>query len=189
MTESRVSSVAALANPKSSAQDFTRPGHIFPLRAVTGGVLRREGHTEASIDFARLAGLAPAGVLCEIVTVRLAPGCSCRRCFAHNARVLIAPLPLPSLTGGRNGNDACSSAEGILKKARPCHDVDPRPYFVSQGDQDMRGLLDVSCVAYQQRHLAQDTSFQGEFGPLVAREEKVGSKAGMQQRGYISPST
>ena len=48
--------------------DFHRPGHIFPLRAVPGGVLQRNGHTEASVDFAKLAGCNPVGVLCEIVS-------------------------------------------------------------------------------------------------------------------------
>jgi 3,4-dihydroxy 2-butanone 4-phosphate synthase/GTP cyclohydrolase II len=50
------------------ASDFNRPGHIFPLRAREGGVLARDGHTEASVDLARLAGRSPCGVLCEIVS-------------------------------------------------------------------------------------------------------------------------
>lgn len=50
------------------ASDFNRPGHIFPLRAREGGVLTRDGHTEASVDLARLAGRSPCGVLCEIVS-------------------------------------------------------------------------------------------------------------------------
>ena len=53
--------------PSSTPADFTRPGHLVPLRARTGGVLTRRGHTEASVDLCRLAGLAPAGLLCEIV--------------------------------------------------------------------------------------------------------------------------
>jgi 3,4-dihydroxy 2-butanone 4-phosphate synthase/GTP cyclohydrolase II len=57
----------ALADPHAMAEDFARPGHIFPLRAKEGGVLRRPGHTEAAMDLARLAGLQPVGVLCEIV--------------------------------------------------------------------------------------------------------------------------
>ncbi|HRI60232.1 MAG TPA: 3,4-dihydroxy-2-butanone-4-phosphate synthase [Saprospiraceae bacterium] len=56
-----------LTNPAAKASDFARPGHIFPLRAKSGGVLRRTGHTEAAIDLARLAGLYPAGVLVEIL--------------------------------------------------------------------------------------------------------------------------
>jgi len=59
--------VQALINPEMTAEDFGRPGHIFPLRARRGGVLRRTGHTEATIDLARLAGFEPAGVLVEIM--------------------------------------------------------------------------------------------------------------------------
>lgn len=63
----RAKTLRALAHPSSVASDFTRPGHIFPLRYREGGVLKRAGHTEASVDFSRLAGCAPVGVLCEIV--------------------------------------------------------------------------------------------------------------------------
>jgi len=64
----RAATLRALADPATTARDLTRPGHVFPLRAVEGGVLKRDGHTEATVDLARMAGLAPAGVLCEIVT-------------------------------------------------------------------------------------------------------------------------
>ncbi len=63
----RATGIRALIDPKTKASDFARPGHIFPLRAKTGGVLRRTGHTEASIDLSRLAGFYPAGVLVEIL--------------------------------------------------------------------------------------------------------------------------
>jgi 3,4-dihydroxy 2-butanone 4-phosphate synthase/GTP cyclohydrolase II len=63
----RAATVRALADPNIKAEDFGRPGHIFPLRAVDGGVLRRAGHTEAAIDLCRLAGVQPAAVLCEIL--------------------------------------------------------------------------------------------------------------------------
>ncbi|CAN5473151.1 bifunctional 3,4-dihydroxy-2-butanone-4-phosphate synthase/GTP cyclohydrolase II [soil metagenome] len=63
----RAQTVLTLIDPGTRAQDLARPGHMFPLRYTPGGVLRRAGHTEASIDLARLAGLYPAGVLCEIV--------------------------------------------------------------------------------------------------------------------------
>ncbi|MCZ9293083.1 bifunctional 3,4-dihydroxy-2-butanone-4-phosphate synthase/GTP cyclohydrolase II [Corynebacterium meitnerae] len=65
---SRAETIRRLANPESTAQDFTRPGHIVPLRARAGGVLTRDGHTEASVDLARMAGCTPVGVLCEIVS-------------------------------------------------------------------------------------------------------------------------
>ncbi|MEV6912965.1 bifunctional 3,4-dihydroxy-2-butanone-4-phosphate synthase/GTP cyclohydrolase II [Amycolatopsis sp. NPDC051071] len=64
----RAHTVSLLADPASKASDFRRPGHVVPLRAKQGGVLRRPGHTEASVDLARLAGLSPSGVLCEIVS-------------------------------------------------------------------------------------------------------------------------
>lgn len=63
----RATTIKALIDPDSTAQHLARPGHIFPLRYTPGGVLRRAGHTEASVDLARLAGLYPAGVLCEVV--------------------------------------------------------------------------------------------------------------------------
>jgi 3,4-dihydroxy 2-butanone 4-phosphate synthase/GTP cyclohydrolase II len=63
----RATTIAALLDPKTKPQDLMRPGHIFPLRAKEGGVLVRAGHTEAAVDFARLAGLTPAGVICEIL--------------------------------------------------------------------------------------------------------------------------
>jgi 3,4-dihydroxy 2-butanone 4-phosphate synthase/GTP cyclohydrolase II len=63
----RAATIRALAQPSSQPQDFVRPGHIFPLRSSKGGVLVRAGHTEASVDLCRLAGLKPAGVLCEVM--------------------------------------------------------------------------------------------------------------------------
>jgi 3,4-dihydroxy 2-butanone 4-phosphate synthase/GTP cyclohydrolase II len=63
----RATTILAIANPKSSPDDLVQPGHVFPLRAKDGGVLRRAGHTEAAVDLARLGGLQPAGVLCEIL--------------------------------------------------------------------------------------------------------------------------
>jgi len=63
----RATTIKAICDPKSQPSDFIRPGHLFPLVAKEGGVLRRAGHTEASVDLARLAGLMPAGVLCEIL--------------------------------------------------------------------------------------------------------------------------
>jgi 3,4-dihydroxy 2-butanone 4-phosphate synthase/GTP cyclohydrolase II len=63
----RSKTIKALIDPASSAESFGRPGHIFPLRAEEGGVLKRAGHTEATVDLARLAGHFPAGVLCEVL--------------------------------------------------------------------------------------------------------------------------
>lgn len=64
----RAHTIRLLADPASTAQTFNRPGHVVPLRARPGGVLVRQGHTEASVDLAKAAGLAPAGVLCEVVS-------------------------------------------------------------------------------------------------------------------------
>ena len=63
----RATTIQTIADPGSLPEDLVQPGHIFPLRAQDGGVLRRTGHTEAAVDLARLAGLQPAGVLCEIL--------------------------------------------------------------------------------------------------------------------------
>jgi 3,4-dihydroxy 2-butanone 4-phosphate synthase/GTP cyclohydrolase II len=62
----RAATVRAIADPNVSFKAFARPGHIFPLRARQGGVLKRAGHTEAAVDLARLAGCQPVGVICEI---------------------------------------------------------------------------------------------------------------------------
>lgn len=63
----RAATIRALADDRSEARDFARPGHIFPLRSRRGGVLVRTGHTEAAVDLCRLAGLRPAGVICEVM--------------------------------------------------------------------------------------------------------------------------
>ena len=63
----RAHTARLLADPNSRPEQFNRPGHLFPLRAKPGGVLRRTGHTEASVDLARLAGLQPAAVICEVM--------------------------------------------------------------------------------------------------------------------------
>ncbi|MEX2462936.1 MAG: 3,4-dihydroxy-2-butanone-4-phosphate synthase [Balneolaceae bacterium] len=63
----RANTINELINPEAKPSDFRRPGHVFPLTGVDGGVLRRAGHTEAAIDLARLAGCFPAGIICEIM--------------------------------------------------------------------------------------------------------------------------
>lgn len=66
-TSDRAKTIQALVNAETKPEDLGRPGHIFPLKAKQGGVLRRAGHTEAAVDFSRLAGLTPGGVLVEIL--------------------------------------------------------------------------------------------------------------------------
>ena len=63
----RAKTIRAAIDAQSSAGDFARPGHLFPLRSRAGGVLERRGHTEAAVDLARLAGLSSSGVICEIL--------------------------------------------------------------------------------------------------------------------------
>ena len=63
----RARTIKAAINPSTKPRDLARPGHVFPLRARSGGVLVRAGHTEAAVDLARIAGLAPAGVICEVM--------------------------------------------------------------------------------------------------------------------------
>ncbi|MCL0100725.1 bifunctional 3,4-dihydroxy-2-butanone-4-phosphate synthase/GTP cyclohydrolase II [Peptococcaceae bacterium] len=63
----RAETIRALVDPNTKPEDLRKPGHVFPLRAKEGGVLRRAGHTEAAVDLAKLAGLYPAGVICEIM--------------------------------------------------------------------------------------------------------------------------
>ena len=74
----RARTIRLLADPDAKSVDFVRPGHVVPLRAKEGGVLRRPGHTEASVDLTRMAGLPSAGVLCEIVSAK-DPGDMARR--------------------------------------------------------------------------------------------------------------
>ncbi len=65
--QERARTIQAIVDPSSKPTDFVRPGHLYPLRAKEGGVLRRAGHTEATVDLVRLTGMTPAGVLCEIL--------------------------------------------------------------------------------------------------------------------------
>ncbi|MGB0582510.1 MAG: bifunctional 3,4-dihydroxy-2-butanone-4-phosphate synthase/GTP cyclohydrolase II [Limisphaerales bacterium] len=64
----RAQTIKVLSEPRSFPEDLVQPGHVFPLRAKAGGVLQRAGHTEAAVDFARLAGCRPAGVICEVMS-------------------------------------------------------------------------------------------------------------------------
>ena len=77
--EDRARTIKVLSDTATEPRDLTRPGHVLPLRAMEGGVLRRTGHTEAAVDLARLAGLTPAGALCELMnedgTMMRAPQC------------------------------------------------------------------------------------------------------------------
>ncbi len=106
----RAATIRAVADAATGADDFARPGHIFPLRYQPGGVLVRPGHTEAAVDLARLAGLYPAGVLCEIVNEdgTMARG-SVLEAFAE--RHGIAMLTIEELVAYRWGTEAVVTRE------------------------------------------------------------------------------
>jgi len=87
----RTQTILAAIEPSTRPEDLGRPGHVFPLRARTGGVLERRGQTEASVDLARLAGLHPSGVICEIMnddgTMARLPDLI-RFCLKHHFKIL-----------------------------------------------------------------------------------------------------
>jgi len=87
----RAATIRALAAPRTRPEELARPGHVFPLRAAGGGVLQRPGHTEAALDLARLAGMKPAGVLCEILAAdgRMARGPELARIAKRHGMPLI----------------------------------------------------------------------------------------------------
>ncbi|MGC4002443.1 MAG: GTP cyclohydrolase II [Pirellulales bacterium] len=90
--QERATCILEIVNPASKPSDFARPGHLFPLLAKEGGVLRRAGHTEAAVDLARLAGLAPAGALCEIL------GADGNRADRARLHELAAEFDMPMIT-------------------------------------------------------------------------------------------
>jgi 3,4-dihydroxy-2-butanone 4-phosphate synthase/GTP cyclohydrolase II len=101
----RARTIAAMLDPGTRPQSLARPGHLFPLRARGGGVLERRGHTEAAVDLARLAGLAPAGVICEILnddgTMARAPELA-EFCMRHGlVMITVADLVRFRLAKGR----------------------------------------------------------------------------------------
>lgn len=89
----RAKTIKVLADSATEPWELTRPGHVFPLRAVEGGVLQRAGHTEAAVDLARLAGLTPAGAICELVnedgSMMRAPAC---REFANENKLVMISI-------------------------------------------------------------------------------------------------
>jgi len=110
----RAATLRALADPRSVAGDFVRPGHVFPLRARSGGVMVRPGHTEAAQDLVRLAGRAPAGVLCEIVDE---DGEMARRpdLFRFARSHGLAIITIAQLIDWRRANASPATCGGILK--------------------------------------------------------------------------
>jgi 3,4-dihydroxy 2-butanone 4-phosphate synthase/GTP cyclohydrolase II len=127
----RALTVRAAIDPSRTAGDFARPGHVFPLRARPGGVLERRGQTEAAVDLASLAGLSPAGVICEIVnddgTMARGPDLA-RFCRRHGLlMVTVADLARHRLDADFEG--ALAALEGLApacpRATAPLRDSDP----------------------------------------------------------------
>jgi 3,4-dihydroxy 2-butanone 4-phosphate synthase / GTP cyclohydrolase II len=110
--EDRAHTIRVLADTATEPFDLTRPGHVMPLRAVPGGVLRRPGHTEAAVDLARMAGLTPSGALCELVnddgTMMRAPEC---RAFADQHRLVM--ISIADLIRHRRASEALVTKEAV----------------------------------------------------------------------------
>lgn len=123
----RALTINIIADPKSAPEDLVQPGHIFPLRAKEGGVLRRAGHTEAAVDLARLAGLQQAGVLCEILhddgtMARLPELMEFRK--AHGLRI----CTIQSLIAYRRASERLIEREQVVKLPTDYGDFDLHLY-------------------------------------------------------------
>ena len=148
----RARTITLLADPTTNSYDLVRPGHVFPLRAKPGGVLRRPGHTEAAVDLARLAGLRPAGVICEIVredgTMARLPDL---RVFARQHELKIGTIA--DLIGYRSRNETLIERSGARVLATPHGEFD--------------------CVAYRDKgggvHLALTHGVFGEHDDVLVR--------------------
>jgi 3,4-dihydroxy-2-butanone 4-phosphate synthase len=103
----RALTIRRVLDPRMHAADFLRPGHVFPLRARPGGVLERRGHTEAAVDLARLAGLAPVAVTCEVLHDDGSPArLPYLELFAQEHRV--AMISIEQLVAHREGHERAS---------------------------------------------------------------------------------
>ena len=126
----RAHTIQLLADPLTGSDDLSRPGHVFPLRAREGGVLRRPGHTEAAVDLAKLAGLRPAGVVCEIVNddgsmARLPELAEFARrhdlAMISIADLVAVPAAAPQADRGRRGGPAADRARRVPGGRLPQH--------------------------------------------------------------------
>jgi 3,4-dihydroxy 2-butanone 4-phosphate synthase/GTP cyclohydrolase II len=123
----RATTIRTIADPEATAEDLVQPGHVFPLRAKDGGVLRRAGHTEAAVDLARMAGLQPAGVLCEILhddgtMARLPELMEFRK--KHNLRI----CTIQSLIAHRRVREKLVQLEQVIKLPTEYGDFDLHLY-------------------------------------------------------------
>jgi 3,4-dihydroxy 2-butanone 4-phosphate synthase / GTP cyclohydrolase II len=109
----RAHTIKKVIDPHSRPSDFVQPGHVFPLRARPGGVLERRGHTEAAVDLARLAGLAPAAVICEVLHDDGSPArASFLELFAEEHRV--AMISVAQIAEHRHARDASGATAPLL---------------------------------------------------------------------------
>jgi 3,4-dihydroxy 2-butanone 4-phosphate synthase/GTP cyclohydrolase II len=166
----RAKTVRALADPKSGPESFIRPGHIFPLQAVEGGVLRRTGHTEASVDLMKIAGLPPVAVICEVMKsdgemARL-PDLE-RFAEAHGLRI----LTVADVVAWRRAREKTVERESVVRL--------PTEY----GEFMLHAYKD---LVTGERHLAL-TRGVGE-GPAVSGGARDGGEEGERGRAARAPS-
>jgi 3,4-dihydroxy 2-butanone 4-phosphate synthase/GTP cyclohydrolase II len=151
----RAKTIRAIADPKSSPEDLVQPGHVFPLRAKDGGVLRRAGHTEAAVDLASLAGLQPAGVLCEILhddgtMARLPELMEFRK--KHNLRI----CTIQSLIAHRRVREKLVELEQVIKLPTDYGDFDLHLYRSKLDGRHhlalVKGKIDQACATLVRVH-------------------------------------
>ena len=136
----RAQTIRVLADPKTKPEDLARPGHISPLRAAHGGVLRRWGHTEASVDLVRMAGLEPVGVLCEILaddgTMARVPDLAAMA-REHDLGI----LTIPSIIEHRHHTEKLVKCESIAKLPTKFGDFDLHLYSTKVDKLDYLALV------------------------------------------------
>ena len=111
----RALTIRRVLDPASRPDDFVRPGHVFPLRARDGGVLERRGHTEAAVDLARLAGLPPVAVICEVLHDDGSPArFPYLELFAQEHRIAMISVAQVAEHRARASTTSASSARPLL---------------------------------------------------------------------------
>ena len=150
----RAATIKALIDPATRPTDLARPGHIFPLRYAPGGVLKRSGHTEAAVDLARMAGMYPAGVLCEVV---------------DETKTDMARLPELMRFADQHGLLVITIAD-LIRHRRQSEKLVKR---IAEARIPVEGLGDFTCYAYESvlnrdQHIAiTKGAVQGEENVLV----------------------
>lgn len=149
----RAKAVKILADPKAKPHDLVQPGHIFPLEAKPGGVLQRAGHTEAAVDLARLAGLHPAGVICEIM----------------NRDGTMARLPALKTFARRHGLRICTISELIHYRRRNERLIKREEVVKLPTDYGEFDLYLYRSLVDGQHHLALVKGIVDESDPVIVR--------------------